>query len=74
MLCFLLENTEPDTVTVPVDVQRIVDASQRYKLEIYNSERRAWEGAVIRQPGTLGGLAFSIEAGGFRLMQLAKVR
>lgn len=66
----LVGNTEADTVAVPVDIQPVIDASKRYKLRMYNSERRSWEQPFIQEPGTLGAIAFSIEAGGFRLMQI----
>jgi hypothetical protein len=66
----LVGNTEPQTVAVPVDLERVVDSSKRYTFRMYNSERRAWGLPLDREPGTLGALAFSIEANGFRLVEL----
>lgn len=67
----LVGNTEPHTLTVPIDVERVVDASKSYILRMYNSERRGWEHPSERDPGTLSALAFSIEANGFRLVDLS---
>ena len=66
----LVGNTEPQTVAVPVDLERVVDSSKRYTFRMYNSERSAWGLPLDREPGTLGALAFSIEANGFRLVEL----
>jgi hypothetical protein len=69
----LIGNTDAATVAVPIDLQRLVDPSKRYRLETYNSERRAWEPPIASEPGVLGAVALSVEAGGFRLLLLEKL-
>jgi hypothetical protein len=69
-LALFVGNTKLHTIAVPVDIQRVVDASKYHTLRMYNSELHDWERPVEREPGTLGTLAFSIEASGFRLIDL----
>lgn len=69
-IVILLGNTEQNTVSIPINVESVIDLSQRYKLRLYNSERRDWEAPVMREGKGLTGLAVSIEASGFRLIEL----
>ncbi len=69
-IVILLGNTEENTVSIPINVKDIVDLSQRYKFRLYNSEKRDWEAPVMRGGDGLTSLAVSIEASGFRLMEL----
>ncbi|MEO6834419.1 MAG: amylo-alpha-1,6-glucosidase [Candidatus Tumulicola sp.] len=69
----LAGNTAAETVSVPIGLQRIVDASKRYKLQMYNSERLSWEPSTTCEPGALSAIALSIETGGFRLILVEEV-
>ncbi|MFY9720791.1 MAG: amylo-alpha-1,6-glucosidase [Candidatus Cybelea sp.] len=69
-IVILLGNTEQNTVTIPINVEDVVDLSRRYTFRLYNSERRDWEPPVMRGGEELAGLAVSIEANGFRLIEL----
>jgi hypothetical protein len=69
-IAILLGNTEQNTITTPINIEDVVDPSQRYQLRIYNSERRDWEAPVTCGAETLRGLAVTIEANGFRLLEL----
>lgn len=69
-IAILLGNTEQNTVSIPIDVVDVVDPSQSYEFRIYNSERRDWEAAVTCSGDALRGLAVTIEANGFRLLEL----
>ncbi|MEO9170287.1 MAG: amylo-alpha-1,6-glucosidase [Candidatus Baltobacteraceae bacterium] len=67
----LVGNTATETVAVPIDIQPLIDASKRYTLRTYNSERQSWEQPYSLDLGASGAIAVSIEAGGFRLLQLS---
>lgn len=69
-IVILLGNTEQNTVSIPINVEDVVDLSRRYKFRLYNSERRDWEAPIMRDGAGLTGLAVSIEANGFRLIEL----
>jgi hypothetical protein len=73
-IVILIGNTEQNTVSIPINVENVVDLSQRYKFRLYNSERRDWEAQVTCDGEGLTGLAVSIEANGFRLIELATNR
>jgi glycogen debranching enzyme len=66
----LLGNTEQSTVSVPINVKEVVDVSKRYTVRLYNSEKRDWEAPVTRGAEGLADLAVSIEANGYRLIEL----
>ena len=72
-IVILLGNTEQNTVSVPINVEDVVDSSQRYDLRIYNSERRDWEAPVACGGDALRALAVTIEANGFRLLELTTI-
>jgi hypothetical protein len=69
-IAILLGNTEENTVSIPIDVEAVVDPSKRYEFRIYNSERRDWEAAMTCGGDELRGLAVTIETNGFRLLEL----
>jgi hypothetical protein len=66
----LLGNTEPNTVSIPINVSDVVDLSRTYTLRLYNSERRDWDAPVMRGGEELTGLAVLIETNGFRIIEL----
>ena len=70
-LVLFIGNTKPLTIAVPVNLQGVLDASKYYRLRVYNSERHDWGHALERAPDKLDTLAFSIEASGFRLIEVA---
>jgi Bacterial alpha-L-rhamnosidase 6 hairpin glycosidase domain len=65
----LVGNTSTETVAASLNVERILDASKRYALRAYNSERKSWEEPILRRPGAWGAVALLIEAGGFQLLR-----
>jgi hypothetical protein len=72
-IAILLGNTEPNTISTPINVEDVVDPSRRYEFRIYNSERRDWETPVTCGGEALRGLAVTIEANGFRLLELTPI-
>jgi hypothetical protein len=38
---------------------------------VYNSERGGWENGAVGAPSDLSGTALTIEAGGFRLLEIS---
>ncbi|HZY95549.1 MAG TPA: amylo-alpha-1,6-glucosidase [Candidatus Cybelea sp.] len=71
-LAILIGNTGDLTVHTPITIHQAgTSPASRFLLRTYNSERGDWEpGGVLSMP-ELRGLALSIEAGGFRLMELS---
>ncbi|HLY01665.1 MAG TPA: amylo-alpha-1,6-glucosidase [Candidatus Cybelea sp.] len=69
-IVILLGNTESNTVSMPINVEDVVDRSQSYQVRVYNSEKRDWEAPVMRGGEGLTALAVLIEANGFRLLEL----
>ncbi len=72
-LLVLVGNVGDGTTVVPLDLHRVADPGVDYDLRIYNSERSAWE-----SPQRVGGevacsLAVSIEANGYRAVELMEV-
>ena len=67
----LVGNTGQTTVHAPVTIQQFAMPASRLVLRTYNSERGDWEFGGTLSPAELHGVAFSIEAGGFRLMELS---
>jgi hypothetical protein len=71
-IVILLGNTEPNTVSIPINVEKVIDPGQHYQFRFYNSERRDWEAPITRDGQSLKGLAVSIETNGFRLIEFTK--
>jgi Bacterial alpha-L-rhamnosidase 6 hairpin glycosidase domain len=69
-LVLLLGNTGADTIYAPI--QFIDDGllPKRAVCRLYNSERRGWEDWGVRQPKELRAAGFSIERGGFRILEI----
>lgn len=70
-LAILLGNTSDQTVRTPIAIQERGTPSPRYTMRIFNSERRDWEAPEAMSPAQLRGFALSIEANGFRVVELA---
>jgi hypothetical protein len=68
----LVGNTGSETVHTPVIITDATLLPERGTLRLYNSERRSWEQRAIRAPEDFGGMALTIEAGGFRLLEISK--
>ncbi|MGZ3504863.1 MAG: MGH1-like glycoside hydrolase domain-containing protein [Vulcanimicrobiaceae bacterium] len=66
----LIGNTEAQTVALPVDFASAIDPEQLYRMRVYNSERRGWEEQVPARGRNFESLPVSIEAYGFRLIEL----
>lgn len=69
----LLGNTTSNTISAPINIMRIVDASACYRLRVYDSERREWETFGEGDGARLGGLALTVNSQGFRLLELMAV-
>jgi len=64
-------NTSRMTIQTPVGLQEIVTPRSRYSVQVYSSERRAWErGADLSSSETA--VRLSIEANGFRVLTLQR--
>jgi Bacterial alpha-L-rhamnosidase 6 hairpin glycosidase domain len=69
-IAILVGNHSDSTATVPVNVSKLVDASARYRVRVYNSERDGWEEPFIRTGSRLASLASVVETFGFRLIEV----
>lgn len=69
----LVGNTEAETVSVPLDLRGVLELDSEYSFRLYSSEHGAWEqhrrSMLTRD---LHSLAVSIEAHGFRLIDLRR--
>ena len=66
----LLGNAREGTVFSPLLIQSHVPPESRVLLRIYNSERGAWESGIEMSAAELQSVSISIEAGGFRLLEM----
>lgn len=66
----LIGNTGEQTVHTPLMIQDALPPSANYYARTYNSERGGWEDGGVLASSDLHGAALSIEAGGFRLVEL----
>jgi hypothetical protein len=73
-MAILLGNCAPQTVISPIIVADEAPASSRFNLRTYNSERGAWEEGGVISTTELHGTVISIEANGFRLIELSLVK
>lgn len=71
-LIVLVGNTGAQTVYAPVYLADESLAPARAAVRIYNSERRAWEERGMLERSELHSTAFSIECGGFRLLEMTE--
>ena len=64
-------NTEEHTATGAVSLAGLVRDQCRYHVDLYNSERGAWEPECSREEGSdLVRVALMLEAQGFRVLRL----
>lgn len=70
-LAVLVGNTGETTIGTSVTIGQAALPPSRLVLRIYNSERGDWELGGTLSADELHGLALSIEAGGFRLIELS---
>lgn len=70
-LAILAGNTGNQTVHSPIAIRELRAAAPQYRLRVYNSERRAWDPVKKLTLSQLQGFALSIEAGGFRVIELS---
>jgi hypothetical protein len=68
----LVGNTGSETVHTPVVITDTTLLPEGGTLRLYNSERRSWERRAVIAPADLSGIALTIEAGGFRLLEISK--
>lgn len=66
----LLGNAGDGTVFTPLLVQSDIPSESRVLLRVYSSERGAWEPGIDATAAELHSISLSIEAGGFRLLEL----
>jgi hypothetical protein len=67
----LIGNTGTTTIQTPVTVHNITKPDTSWLVRTYNSERKDWESIGQLTSADLKGFAVSIEAGGFRLIELS---
>jgi hypothetical protein len=66
----LVGSVSANTITAPLDLAHLALRNRRYRVRVYNSERNAWEDGGEQRADRLRSLAVSIEAKGFRLIEL----
>ncbi|MGI8913907.1 MAG: MGH1-like glycoside hydrolase domain-containing protein [Chloroflexota bacterium] len=72
-LLVLVGNVGSGTTVVPLDLQQVADPAGTYAMRIYNSERSAWEPTQRITGQVACSLAVSIEANGYRAVELTEV-
>ncbi len=72
-IVILIGNVGPQTTTVPLNIVALLDPRAGYDVRIYNSERHEWERGDLRGAAESGAIALSIEANGYRLIELHTV-
>lgn len=70
----LLGNTGTQTEHTPVVLAEPIATAPQFHVRIYDSERAAWEEIGTRTVDQVHGHTFSIDAGGFRLIELAETQ
>jgi hypothetical protein len=68
----LVGNTGSETMHTTVVITDTTLLPQGGTLRLYNSERRSWEKRAVIAPADLSGIGLTIEAGGFRLLEISK--
>jgi hypothetical protein len=66
----LVGNTGADTIYAPIQFTDENLLPERAACRVYNSERHVWEDRGVLKRTELRALAFSIERGGFRLLEI----
>lgn len=69
-LVLLIGNTGAATINAAVQFADKKLVPQRAAVRVYNSERRSWEARGVLERGQLTSTVFSIERGGFRLVEI----
>ncbi len=69
-LTLLVGNTGADTIYAPIQFTDESLLPRRATCRVYNSERRTWEDRGFLRRTELRAVAFSIECGGFRLLEI----
>jgi hypothetical protein len=70
-LVILCGNTASETVHAPVNIVDATLLPEHATLRVYNSERHDWEERGVGTPSDLSGIGITIEAGGFRLIEIS---
>jgi hypothetical protein len=70
-MAILVGNTGDETMHTPLNINETALFAKRAMMRVYNSERGDWEAAESIDAAQLRGLALTIEAGGFRLLELS---
>ena len=73
-LVLLVGNTGAATIYAPVHFADKTLLPKRAAVRIYNSERRSWESRGVLERKQLRSTAFTIERGGFRLLEITANR
>jgi hypothetical protein len=73
-LTLLIGNTGAATIYAPVQFADIATLPDRAAVRVYNSERQSWESRGILERAQLSSTAFTIERGGFRLLEIISNR
>ena len=69
-LVLLVGNTGADTIYAPIQFTDENLLPRRAAVRVYNSERRSWESLEAVERSELSARPFSIERGGFRLLEV----
>jgi hypothetical protein len=68
----LVGNVSDETASIPLNIAKLVEADGKYRMRIYNGERDAWEDDARENGRALASLAVTVEAHGFRLIEVQK--
>ena len=71
-LVVFIGNTSAQTIQAPLSIHPDVSPSSTYNLRTYNSEKGAWESSGLLDATQIRGLSISIEANGFRVVELSQ--
>jgi hypothetical protein len=71
-LVVLIGNAGSETIYAPVQFADAELLPERAEVRVYNSERRSWEARGTLERNQLSSIAFSIEHGGFRLLEVTR--
>lgn len=72
-IAVLLGNTTANTLNVAISIARVVGPATRYRLRIYDSERREWESFGEGDGAEFAGLALPVDTQGFRLVEIQPI-
>ena len=69
-ISLLVGNLAAETVTVPLNISRLLDRDATYEVCVYDSERDAWQPGTLDSAANVGTVSLAIEAMGYRLLSL----